>query len=43
MVENTFLQGSFRATSLTGEVLFPEPGTWWVALRGLGVLAFARR
>ncbi len=43
MVENTFVSGSFRATSVTGDVVVPEPGTWWVGLSGLGLFAVARR
>lgn len=42
-IENTFVRGSFRATSVNGDVLVPEPATAWVALTGLGLLVVSGR
>ena len=43
MVENTFVQGSFTASSVTGEVVVPEPGTWGALVSGLGGILLLRR
>ncbi|MCX6609861.1 MAG: PEP-CTERM sorting domain-containing protein [Acidobacteria bacterium] len=43
MIENTFIQGSFSASSVTGEVVVPEPGTWWALAGGLGGIVLLRR
>lgn len=43
MVENTFVQGSFAASSVTGEVIVPEPGTWGAIVSGLGGILLLRR
>ena len=37
------VQSSFTATSVAGEVVVPEPGTWGAILAGLGVIGFRRR
>ncbi len=43
LLENTFIQGSFSASSVTGEVVVPEPGTWWAMVSGLGGIVMLRR
>ena len=43
LIENTVVQGSFTATSVTGEVVVPEPGTWGAIVGGLGVIGLWRR
>jgi len=43
VIENSFVNGTFLATSVTGDVVVPEPGTWWVAASGLCGLVLWRR
>ena len=43
LIENTAVQGSFSATSVTGEVIVPEPGTWGAIVAGLGAIGLWRR
>ena len=42
-VENTLVVGSFTASSVTGEVIVPEPGTWGAIVSGLGGILLLRR
>lgn len=41
--ENTLIGGSFTATSVTGEIITPEPATLWLSTAVLGLLIFKRR
>jgi hypothetical protein len=41
--ESTLVSGVFTATSVTGEIITPEPATLWLSTAALGLLIFKRR